>query len=105
MQRHAPHNYFSHSSRNLIITFNQLAKPGGNLKPSPELLSGLSPQNTRMNHLYIPSINDLILIQFMHIAIIHTCTFNTDILINLTVTRQNVCRYKNAVSEDSLVIF
>lgn len=90
MWRHAPHNYFSLSYRNLLITFNQLATPGGNLKPSPELLSGLSPQNTRMNHLHIPSINDLILIQFIHIANIHACTFNTHIFINLIVTRQNL---------------
>lgn len=46
MQRDAPHNYFGLFSRNLIIILNQLAKAGGNLNPSPELLSGLSPQNT-----------------------------------------------------------
>lgn len=82
MQRDVTHNYFSLSSRILIIIFNQLAKPGGNLKPSPELLSGLSPLIMRRNH--------FLSIQFIHTANIHTCTLCMHTFINLIVTKQNI---------------
>lgn len=91
MQRNTPHNYsevLPLETQSLLST--RLAKPESNLKPSPELLSGLSPPNTRAHHLHILSLNEFIFIPFIHIANIHACTFHTHKFINMIVTRQNL---------------